>query len=148
MITIKIIEAEEAYNLRHEILRPHQSLEDCKYDTDNKDESFHIGAFIDDKLISIASFCMENHPDFSFENQYRLRAMATLQEYRLLGAGRLVVKYAEDIIKDKGFNFLWCNGRTSVKDYYLRLGFKIYGEEFDYPPIGNHVILYKELDII
>ena len=51
MITIKIIEAEEAYNLRHEILRPHQSLEDCKYDTDNKDESFHIGAFIDDKLI-------------------------------------------------------------------------------------------------
>jgi len=133
------------YNLRHSVLRPHQTIEDCKYDTDNKKNSFHVGAFYKGRLISVASFCVENNIDFPHEEQYRLRAMATLEEFRNLGAGRAVVSYAEDLIREKGVNFLWCKGRTTVQGYYNRLGFKIHGEIFDYPPIGPHIMMYKEL---
>ena len=148
MIEIREIEAGMTYSIRHGVLRPHQTLEDCKYDTDHGDNSFHVGAFYQGKLISVASFCMVKHPDFSVERQYRLRAMATLENYRRLGAGRSVVNYAEDLIKEWGINFLWCNGRTTVQEYYGSLGFKAHGKVFDYPPIGPHIVMYKNLDLV
>lgn len=148
MIEIRKIEPKMTYSVRHRVLRPHQTFEDCKYDTDHEDNAFHIGAFCQGKLISVASFCMENHPDFPIEKQYRLRAMATLEEFRRLGAGRSVVNYAEDFIKEQGVNFLWCKGRTTVQEYYSKLGFKVHGKVFDYPPIGPHIAMYKKLDFI
>ncbi|WP_422484944.1 GNAT family N-acetyltransferase [Gudongella sp. DL1XJH-153] len=146
MIEIRRIEPRMTYSIRHSVLRPHQTLEDCKYDTDFGDNTFHVGAFYQGKLISVASFCMERHPEFPVEKQYRLRAMATLEDFRRLGAGRLVVNYAEDIIKEQGVNFLWCKGRTDVQEYYRKLGFEAYGKVFDYPPIGPHIIMYKNLE--
>jgi GNAT superfamily N-acetyltransferase len=145
MIEVKQIRTEMTYDLRHKILRPHQGMEDCKYDTDDRIGSFHVGAFYQGQLISIASFCVENNPDFPMGKQYRLRAMATLEDYRRVGAGREVVRYAEDILKGNGIEFLWCKGRTTVQAYYQRLGFQAYGEVFDYPPIGPHIVMYKTL---
>ena len=145
MIQIKEITAEMAYPLRHSILRPNQPFEASVYDTDYQDGTFHIGAFYHEKLITIASFYKEINPVLPSNKQYRLRAMATVKEYRKLGAGRQVVSYAESIIKGKGIELLWCNGRTTVQEYYEKLGFKTHGEVFDYPPIGAHVVMVKYL---
>jgi GNAT superfamily N-acetyltransferase len=145
MLEIRNIEPEMTYGLRHSVLRPHQTVEDCKYETDHEDDAFHVGAFYHGRLISIASFCVEKNPDFSIERQYRLRAMATLEEFRKLGAGRAVVNHAENLIKKQGIDFLWCKGRTTVQEYYNKLGFKKHGEVFDYPPIGPHIMMYKKL---
>ncbi|MDR7000139.1 GNAT family N-acetyltransferase [Neobacillus niacini] len=145
MLKVRKIQPEMTYDLRHQVLRPHQTIEDCKYDTDYEACAFHVGAFYQGTLISIASFCAENSPDFSIEKQYRLRAMATLEEFRKLGAGRAVVSYAEELLKEQGIDFLWCKGRTTVKEYYMRLGFKAHGEVFDYPPIGPHIVMIKKL---
>lgn len=147
MIEIRKITPEKTYDIRHNVLRPHQAVEDCKYETDNEEGAFHVGAFNQGKLISVVSFCLEKHPDFPVENQYRLRAMATLEDFRNLGAGRLLISFAEDVIKQQGVYFLWCKGRTTVQGYYNKLGFKVHGEVFDYPPIGPHIIMYKELDL-
>ncbi|HZJ99632.1 MAG TPA: GNAT family N-acetyltransferase, partial [Tissierellaceae bacterium] len=140
MFEIKKISPLETYNIRHTVLRPHQNFEDCKNDTDYDNSAFHIGAFYQGRLVSVASFCVDNHPDFPIDKQYRLRAMATLDDYRKLGAGRLIVNYAEDLIKELDASFLWCKGRTSVQEYYEKLGFKAHGDVFDYPPIGPHII--------
>ncbi|MBZ2176008.1 GNAT family N-acetyltransferase [Schnuerera sp. xch1] len=148
MFEVRTIKPEMTYKIRHNVLRPYQTIEDCKYDTDNEDKAFHVGAFYLGKLISVASFCVERNPDFPIEKQYRLRAMATIEDFRKLGAGRTVVNYAENLIKKQGFNFLWCKGRTNVLGYYNKLGFKVYGEVFDYPSIGPHIIMYKELGVI
>ena len=144
MFEIKKIKPEMTYSIRRCVLRPYQTIENCKYDTDNEDNAFHVGAFYQGKLISIASFCVEKYPDFPIEKQYRLRAMATLEDFRKMGAGRSVVNYAEDLIKKQGIHLLWCKGRTTVQGYYSKLGFKEHGEVFDYPPIGFHIIMYKE----
>lgn len=50
-----------------------------------------VGAFYQERLISVASFCMDKNPDFSSDKQYRLRAMATLEAFRRLGAGSIIV---------------------------------------------------------
>lgn len=145
MFEIMTINPELTLDIRQKVLRPYQSALECIYDTDHKEGSFHVGAFHHGTLISVASFCVETNHELSMENQYRLRAMATLEEYRRLGAGRLVVKYAEGILKEYGTELLWCMARTTVQEYYSNLDFTAHGEVFDYPPIGPHIIMYKFL---
>ena len=145
MLEVRLIEPAMTYIVRHMVLRPNQSIEDSKYDTDHEEHAFHVGAFYQEKLISVASFIIDNNPEFPIERQYRLRQMATLEEYRKLGAGREVVHFAENIIKERGFDFLWCKGRTTVQQYYEKLGFAAHGDVFDYPPIGPHIVMYKNL---
>lgn len=145
MIEIRKIEPEMTYSIRHSVLRPHQLMDECKYETDHGAGAFHVGAFYQRELISIASFCIEKNSDFSSEIQYRLRGMATLEEFRKLGAGKSLISFAESLIKGQGFDLLWCKGRTSVQEYYSKLGFEVHGEVFDYPPIGPHIIMVKHL---
>lgn len=145
MFEIKEIDPELTYEIRHMVLRPNQNIIECMYETDLETGGFHVGAFHRDKLISVVSFCIENNPNFSSDKQYRLRAMATLPEFRKLGAGRELVNYGENIMKARGCDIVWCNGRTTAQEYYERLGFKPYGNIFDYPPIGPHIVMYKRL---
>lgn len=145
MFEVREINPEMTYNLRRTILRPHQAIESSKSVTDHEDHAFHVGVFYQGKLISVASFIADNNPDFPIEKQYRLRQMATHAEFRKLGAGRAVVHYAEQVIKAKGVNLLWCKGRTTVQEYYRTLGFQEHGDVFDYPPIGPHIVMVKEL---
>lgn len=145
MFNIRKINPEMAYHLRQTILRPNQPIEDSMYETDFASSSFHIGAFHQGKLISVASFIVDHYPDFPIKNQYRLRQMATHENFRRLGSGRSIVNYAENIIKERNVHFLWCKARTNVKGYYKKLGFKTYGKPFDYPPIGPHIMMYKKL---
>lgn len=147
MLDIQLIEVEMTYSLRHQVLRPHQSIQECMYDTDHAEGASHVGAFdCRGKLVSIASFYIDNHPDFAAEKQYRLRGMATLEEFRGQGAGAAIVRYAEEKLQEQGFQLLWCMARTSAQGYYRKLGFETHGEVFDYPPIGPHIVMYKKLN--
>jgi len=148
MFKIKEVILDDIIDFRHKILRPHQSIEDCIYDTDKHIETFHVGAFHKEKLVSIASFNRECNEIFPEIDQFRLRAMATNPDYRKLGAGRFIVKYAEEKLVKSGCSLLWCKGRTDVIEYYYKLGFESYGDVFDYFPIGPHIILFKRTTTI
>lgn len=143
MIEIREITTEETYPIRHTILRPHQPFENCKYETDYLDTSFHMGAFYDGKLVSIASFCEEIHPELNSGKQYRLRAMATLPEFRKQNIGSSIVNDAESKLRKKNIDYLWCKGRTEVQSYYKKLGFVPFGEVFNYPGLGPHIVMVK-----
>ncbi|MDW7662177.1 MAG: GNAT family N-acetyltransferase [Bacillota bacterium] len=143
MFVIKEVDLNDIIDFRHEILRPYQSIEDCIYDTDKHMETFHVGAYHGEELVSIASFNRECTDFFCEADQFRLRAMATKPDFRKQGAGRLIVQFAEKKLILKGCGLLWCKGRTSVIEYYNKLGFEPFGDVFDYPPIGPHIILFK-----
>ncbi len=145
MFVVKKIERETTYQIRHRVLRQNQPFDTCKLATDNIAGTFHLGAFLDDVLISIATFCPEKQQAFTAERQMRLRAMATLDQYRMRGAGSAIINYAESVLKEDGIEILWCNARASAQGYYDKLGFKTDGEVFDYPPIGPHIVMYKVL---
>ncbi|MES5895772.1 MULTISPECIES: GNAT family N-acetyltransferase [Bacillus cereus group] len=145
MITVKYIDASETYVLRQKILRPSQTLADCKYSSDYKADTFHLGAFLNDELISIASFSKEIYPDLPTGVHYRLRGMATLPNFRNKHAGSSLIQKAEQVLQERKANILWCNGRITVTDYYKHLGFHEYGEIFEIEPIGLHKVLYKKI---
>ena len=65
------------------VLRPDGTQDDCHFPGDNDELTFHLGALIEKKLVSIASFYFENSPLLpEHQNQFRLRGMATVDEYR------------------------------------------------------------------
>ncbi|WP_413360368.1 GNAT family N-acetyltransferase [Bacillus subtilis] len=145
MLEVKTISAEDTYEIRHRILRPHQSIEQCKDEEDHAKGSFHLGAFFEGKLISIASFSPQNQPLITESPAYRLRGMATLEGYRDQKGGSTLIKHAEEKLAENGVQAVWCNARSHVKGYYSKLGWEELGEPFEIPGIGTHIVMYKTL---
>jgi len=140
------ISAADTRSIRHQILRPNQTLEDCKYPGDESDQTFHLGAFIDGKLVSVASFYFEKHPKLEEPYQYRLRGMATLPDYRGQGLSSELLTMAFPIIKQNFCQLLWCNAREGALGFYEKVGFHSSGNRFDIEGIGPHYLMSKEIN--
>ncbi|EIT86394.1 hypothetical protein A374_05501 [Fictibacillus macauensis ZFHKF-1] len=145
MITIKEISAEETYALRQEVLRPNQPLQSCQFDGDFDKKTFHLGAFKENQLISIASFYCEVQASIIGKQHYRLRGMATKSDFRKEKAGSSLLRYAEQMLNERQADVWWCNARTEVSGYYEKLGLRKQGPVFDLPGIGPHIVMYKVL---
>jgi len=129
------------------MLRANRPLELAKFEGDDLDQTFHLGAFIDNKLVSVASFYFENHPLLTEEPyQYRLRGMATLPEYQRKGLSSELLRVAFPIIKQNLCTLVWCNARESAVGYYQKVGFEKMGEIFEVPDVGPHYLMFKKLD--
>lgn len=145
MVKIKQVTPEDTYAIRRKIFRPNQTIDTYKYDADHDRESFHLGAYQDDKLISVASFLKESHPAFEEMNQYRLHGMATLEEYRGQQAGSNLLIEGEKILRRRHARLLWCNAKYPVSNYYTSFGLREHGEVFVLDSIGPHKVMYKKL---
>ncbi len=140
------ISASDTYDIRHKMLRPGRPKESTHFPGDEDDQTFHLGAFDGNKLVSVASFFFENHPDLTHdEYQYRLRGMATLPEYQGQGHSSALLKMAFPIIKLNQCSLLWCNARESALGYYQKVGFEKKGEPFNIPQIGEHILMFHNV---
>ncbi|AMC09890.1 hypothetical protein Lupro_00840 [Lutibacter profundi] len=143
MIQIKKIEAFETYPIRLEILRKNIPLP-YKFEGDLDNETFHLGVFKNEVLIAVSSYMKVKNKRFT-GNQYQLRGMATLSEYRGFGAGKFMLQEAFSILKDFEIDYLWCNARIVAVDFYKKQGFQIYGDEFEVPIVGKHYVMFKKI---
>lgn len=141
------ISAQDTYPLRQQMLVPTHELKKAKFENDDdEDISFHLGAFSDSKLVSVASFFYERNPIFSDLHQYQLRGMATLPDYQGQGLSSELLSFAFPIIKQNFCTLLWCNARVSAIGFYEKVGFqKFNGEIFEIDEIGPHVLMYKNI---
>jgi len=143
--TIRQISAAETIPLRHSVLRPHQPLAACHYPGDEDEINFHIGAFYNEDLVSVASYFLQKHPELAETPQYRLRGMATLPELRGEGAGSQLLVKGNEILREKIVPIWWCNARISAAGYYEKAGLSQLGEVFEIKPIGMHKVMYLRL---
>jgi GNAT superfamily N-acetyltransferase len=140
------IKAIDTYPIRHKMLRPSGTVEDCMFQGDHDELTFHLGAFVDKKLVSVASFYFEKHPAFSEAYQYRLRGMATLPEYQGQGYSSALLRTAFPVIKQNQCSLLWCNAREKALGFYKKVGFNATGELFSIPNIGKHMLMSVHID--
>jgi GNAT superfamily N-acetyltransferase len=140
------IKATDTYPIRHKMLRPNGSLEECKFDGDHDELTFHLGAFVDKKLVSVASFYFEKHPHFPDPHQYRLRGMATLPDYQGQGLSSGLLKTAFPVIKQNQCTLLWCNAREKAIGFYTKVGFLPSGELFTIQNIGKHILMLIKIN--
>tara|TARA_R110000868_G_scaffold348962_1_gene610110 strand:+ start:728 stop:1162 length:435 start_codon:yes stop_codon:yes gene_type:complete len=139
------ISAKDTYGLRHRVLRQGRPIEECHFEGDEADQTFHLGAFVDNQLVSVASFYYERNPAFEDEDQYRLRGMATLEEHRGGGHSRALLRTAFPLIKQNFCSLVWCNARISAQGFYEKTGFTTYGEQFEVPVIGPHMLMFRKI---
>jgi len=145
--TIRPITATDTLELRQAILRPHQTMEECVYPLDDDENSFHLGAFQGDQIVTVASVLYQTEPRFQqFETpkQYRLRGMATRPEFQNQGSGRAVLQTCLERAWVNGGELFWCNARVSAAGYYEKQGFHTIDEEFTIPGIGPHRVMFVE----
>lgn len=140
------IKAKDTHPIRHRMLRPNGSIEDCMFQGDNDEMTFHLGAFVDKKLVSVASFYFEKHPAFEETYQYRLRGMATLPEHQGQGLSSALLRTAFPVIKHNQCRLLWCNAREKALGFYLKVGFTQTGELFTIQNIGKHILMSVKID--
>lgn len=140
------IKAIDTHPIRHKMLRPSGTLEDCIFQGDSDELTFHLGAFVDKKLVSVASFYFERSDKFPDTYQYRLRGMATLPEYQGQGLSSALLKTAFPVIKQNQCTLLWCNAREKAMGFYKKVGFLPTGDFFNIPHIGKHILMSITID--
>ncbi len=141
------LNASDTYPIRQQVLIPDHDPKKVKFEFDDDDDiSFHLGAFEDSKLVSVASFFYERNTLFKDQHQYQLRGMATLPEYQGRGLSSELLNMAFPIIKQNFCTLLWCNARTTAVGYYEKVGFKKFDENvFEIEGIGPHILMYKNI---
>ncbi len=110
--------------LRDEVLRKPLgiSLDLTKLGSDESD--FLIGCFEEDDLIG----CVILTP--LTEKELKLRQMAVKKDLQGSGIGSEIVKWAEDFARYKGFTKMVMNARKYAVQFYEKLGYSVYGDEF------------------
>lgn len=141
---IKKVSLEKVIPLRHKILRKGRLLETCYFEDDNLEETFHLAAIEQDKIIGIATFIPKELKDFSGK-QMQLRGMAVDESAQQKGVGKQIMHYAFELLLTEGFDLLWCNARETAANFYRKLAFTQLGESFDIPKVGIHYKMYKPL---
>lgn len=142
---IEPITVDEAAGVRRIVLRPHQPAAASVYATDHDDDALHLGVRGEDGgLIAVASSYAEALPERATTAR-RIRGMATLAEHRGQGLGVCLVEAVLADARERGAELVWCNARTTAAGFYAGVGFEQYGDEFDLPPIGPHVVMVRSL---
>ena len=144
-ITIRKISSKDTYPVRHPVLRKGRPLDSCRFEGDDLETTFHLGLFLDDILVGVATYLKSTNPRFSEEFQYQLRGMAVLESEQGKHLGKALLNKGENQLKEMKIERLWCNARIGASQFYERNGYVIVGEAFDIPQVGIHYLMTKKL---
>ncbi len=143
--SVQQISASQAHDIRHPVLRVGKPRDACKFKEDEETTTIHIGLFFKDTLIGTVTFLKNEDPSFKEKQQYQLRGMAVLSEFQNKGLGELMVTEGEVLLKRQSVARIWLNARKKAVNFYKRIGYTIYSEEFEVPIFGPHYQMTKEL---
>jgi predicted GNAT family N-acyltransferase len=117
-------EYDEMIELRNTMLRKPLGLSFDKEDIANEKDYLLIGCYEDDKL---EACCMLVPKD---KNTVQLRQMAVAPALQRSGIGRVMVQFAENIARDRGFNKMTMHARQTAVGFYEKSGYKVVGNMF------------------
>jgi GNAT superfamily N-acetyltransferase len=137
---VEQIRPELTYRLRQQVLRPGMPPEDSFFPRDKDTSSGHFAAYLEDKIVGVASIFVE--PETGGPGIWRLRGMAVDPEQQGSGQGAALIYRVRDFVHRSGGGLIWCNARLSAEGFYSKLGYVRAGEPRDEPGIGEHVRMH------
>jgi len=129
-MSLKIIEFgstsyQKMVDLRFQILRNPLGLTFSQADLDKEKDDILIGFFEEDNLEGCCILTPDN------KTEIRLRQMAVISGLQHRGIGRVIMNFAENVARDRGYKVLHMHARKTAVGFYQKLGYKIIGEEFE-----------------
>ncbi|MFC5720120.1 GNAT family N-acetyltransferase [Streptomyces gamaensis] len=140
-IRTAVVPVAEIFGLRHPVLRPGLPAEAAVYPEDGDPRTFHVAAYDGAGAVrACVTFFPDPfpHPAPGTDAAWRFRGMGSHPDVRGLGYGAAVLRAGLAEAAARGAGLVWCNGRTSARGFYERLGFTATGEEFVLAPSGPH----------
>ena len=131
-------EYQQMIDLRDHVLRKPLGLTFNNEDLEKEKEDILIGCFDDDKL---EACCLLTKVD---SKTVRLRQMAVLSGLQGKGVGRILMQFAENIARDRGYRKLLMHARKTALGFYEKLGYRVNGDEFVEVTIP-HFVMEKNL---
>lgn len=127
---LKIIEFgspsyQKMVDLRFQILRNPLGLTFSQADLDKEKDDILIGFFEEDNLEGCCILTPDN------KTEIRLRQMAVIAGLQHRGIGRVIMNFAENVARDRGYKVLHMHARKTAVGFYQKLGYEIIGEEFE-----------------
>ena len=117
-------EYNQMVELRKQILRRPLGLDFSKEDLEKEKDDVLIAAYEDDDMLGCC-ILTETSP-----TTVRLRQMAVKAGLQGKGIGRVLMQFAENIARDRGYKRLCMHARKTASGFYERLGYNVEGEEF------------------
>jgi GNAT superfamily N-acetyltransferase len=140
-VTVRQISVADARVLRDRVLHANMPEGRSVYPGDDAPDTLHVGAFVDGLMTGVATVCRDSMRGGSIACEWRLRGMATLEEYRGRGFGRRLAEHcAAHVTCHRGF-LIWCSARMAAVPFYLSLGFEAHGEKFHLPEYSSEVYI-------
>jgi len=111
-------------SLRYQLLRKPLGLSFTDDELEEEKNDILIGCFDDDKLEGCC-LLKETSP-----HMLRLRQMAVVSGLQGKGIGKILLQFAENIARDRGYKKIVMHARKTAIAFYEKLGYKIIGPEF------------------
>jgi GNAT superfamily N-acetyltransferase len=112
-ITIRQVDEEEVWELRHKVMWPDKPFDYIKLEDD--DLGIHYGLFKGDILISVISLFINN-------GECQFRKFATIQLEQGKGYGSTLLEYVIKEAQNNGVMKIWCNARKNKVNFYKKFG--------------------------
>jgi GNAT superfamily N-acetyltransferase len=146
--TVQRVPVERIFALRKAVLRPHLSdSEPFVLDDDLLPTTVAFGAITpDDRVVGAARLSPEPPPFADHAGAgWRLRGMSTSPDLRNRGIGSAVLRGVIDYVAAAGGGVLWANARLAALSLYERGGMHPWGERWEEPDIGPHLVMWREV---
>jgi GNAT superfamily N-acetyltransferase len=127
-------EYQQMVELRYQILRKPLGLSFTIAELEQEKNDILIGCFDEEKL---EGCCMLKDEG---DKTVRLRQMAVLSGLQGKGIGRVLMIFAENIARDRGYKRMTMHARGSAVGFYEKLGYKICSDEFFEVTISHYIM--------
>jgi predicted GNAT family N-acyltransferase len=147
-VRVEAVPAAMTFQLRRQVLRPHEGLDQLALPGDDNPDTCHLAARTARGRVVGTAMVRHEAPawDLDAVGAWRLRGMATSKNLRGRGIGTRVLDAVLAHVASRGGGLLWCNARVPVKAFYERAGFVTEGEPWIDPDIGPHVAMWRQVE--
>lgn len=133
-------EYQEVFDLREEVLRKPLGLSLHNEDLSRDKTDTILGGKIDDKVVACLILTDKGN------GVVQLRQMAVYDNLQGKGVGRQLVKAAEEMAAQEGYNKMILHARKHAMGFYASMGYRQHGDEFTEVGIP-HYHMEKELSL-
>lgn len=132
-------EYKQALQLRDRILRKPLGLQFTAAELKKDEHDIHLGLFEEEKIVACLTLTKTENA------RMKMRQVAVADTAQGKGLGSKLSMAAEEYAKENGYNTMFCHARKEASGFYLKLGYKIIGDEFTEVNIPHYVMEKKLL---
>lgn len=110
--------------LRYAVLRKPLGLVFTSEQLSEEHNEIHLRGLLGSTLVC----CLQLRP--IDKHTVQMRQVAVDESYQSKGIGRALVEYCEQVARDEQFAEIILHARETAVEFYLKLGYEVYGEPF------------------